>query len=266
MPRALVALPAGGERRLTTAYAGVFSATTVRSVLYASCEALAAAATVTKHLPLLAERFAAERLDALAHTANADREPRVLFVCAANSGRSQIAAALFNRHADGAARAWSAGTAPGPEVEAAVVASLAEIGIDAGQAFPKAITDEVVAAADVVISLGCLDALPPIAGRRYADRPVADPGGGLAETVRTIRDEIDTRVTALLTDLRTTTATPHSWPSGSTPVPKGPRHVRQALRAVRLRPQRRPLPDGRRLPRTPGPRRHRGPLRRFDPR
>lgn len=197
-----VVLLAGGERRLAAMHAGVFSATTVRSVLRASYEELAATATVIPHLPLLAERFAAERLDALAHTARSDAEPRVLFVCTANSGRSQIAAALFNRHARGGARAWSAGTAPGPEVEAAVLASLAEIGIEAGEAFPKPITDEVVAAADVVVTLGCLDAPPLVAGRRYADWPVADPGDGLVETVRGIRDEIDTRVTALLTDLR----------------------------------------------------------------
>ncbi|WP_436774341.1 three-helix bundle dimerization domain-containing protein [Yinghuangia sp. YIM S09857] len=197
------ALLAGAVRRLTARYAGVFPPAAVRAVVEDSYLELVAASSVHAHLPLLSERFAGERLDALGHTGGRapDSGPRVLFVCTANSGRSQLAAALFNRHAHGAASATSAGTAPAAKIESAVVAALAEIGIDAGDAFPKPVTDEVVQAADMVVTLGCADAPPLLAGRRYADWPVADPGGSLDDVVRGIRDDIDARVRALLAEL-----------------------------------------------------------------
>ncbi|WTW98309.1 arsenate reductase ArsC [Streptomycetaceae bacterium NBC_01309] len=199
------ALTAGAVKRLSAAFAGVFPEQAVRTMVEDSYLKLAAYATIPTHLPLLAERFAAQRLDALAHgRAPADgRAARVLFVCTANSGRSQLAAALFNHHAHGTAHAWSAGTAPASEIEHAVVDSLREIGLDTGDEFPKPLSPEAVEAADIVVTLGCADAPPLLEGRRYADWPVADPGGGLAETVRGIRDDIDARVTALLAELDT---------------------------------------------------------------
>lgn len=113
-----------------------------------------------------------------------------------------------NHHAGAGAHAWSAGTAPGAEVGTAVLAALAELGVDADEAFPKPVTGEVLAAADVVVTLVCRDTVPLLPGRRYADWPVTDPAGGLADTVRAIRDQIDTRVTDLLAGLPTGTHTP----------------------------------------------------------
>jgi arsenate reductase (thioredoxin) len=127
--------------------------------------------------------------------------PEVLFVCVHNAGRSQMAAALLDHHAQGRVRVTSAGSAPGSEINPAVRAVMDEVGIDLSTAFPKKLTTDAVEAADVVITMGCGDACPVLSGKRYLEWQLTDPAGkGLAQ-VRPIRDEIDARVRALLAEL-----------------------------------------------------------------
>jgi protein-tyrosine-phosphatase len=127
--------------------------------------------------------------------------PEVLFVCVHNAGRSQMAAALLDHHANGKVVVRSAGSDPADRLNPAVVAAMAEVGIDLSRAFPKPLTDASVRAADVVITMGCGDACPLYPGKRYEDWPLQDPAGQPVEVVRHIRDQIDTRVQQLLAEL-----------------------------------------------------------------
>ena len=129
------------------------------------------------------------------------RIPEVLFVCVHNAGRSQMAAALLDQHADGKVRVRSAGSDPAGAINPAVVEVMAELGLDLSRQFPKPLTGEAVRAADVVITMGCGDACPVYPGKRYLDWELADPAGKTAEQVRPIRDEIDRRVRQLLAEL-----------------------------------------------------------------
>ncbi|MEV7787215.1 arsenate reductase ArsC [Streptomyces sp. NPDC088106] len=194
---------AAGAARLATRHAGRFAAETVQRLLADSYRRLAATAQVTTHLVVLAERFTAERLDALAHDRGAPGAglPRVLFVCSHNAGRSQLAAALLRHRAAGRVAVSSAGTHPGPGVAPHITQVLIEAGADPAGAFPKPLTDEVVRAADIVITMGCGDACPVVSGRRYLDWPVDDPEGAPPAVVRRIRDDIDRRITDLLAGL-----------------------------------------------------------------
>ncbi|MEI5525512.1 arsenate reductase ArsC [Streptomyces brasiliscabiei] len=194
---------AAGAARLATRHTGRFAPETVQGVLADSYRRLAETAKVTTHLVVLAERFAAERLDALVHVNGAPGSgpARVLFVCSHNAGRSQLAAALLQHRAAGRVTVSSAGTHPAAEVEPHIAQVLAEAGADAAGAFPKPLTDEVVQAADIVITMGCGDACPVAPGRRYLDWPVADPDGATVAAVRQIRDDIDARITDLLATL-----------------------------------------------------------------
>ena len=127
--------------------------------------------------------------------------PEVLFVCVHNAGRSQMAAALLDHHARGRVRVRSAGSAPGTEINPAVMAAMREVGLDLSKEFPKPLTDESVQAADVVITMGCGDACPFYPGKRYLDWELEDPAGKSLADVRPIRDEIDRRVQGLLEEL-----------------------------------------------------------------
>jgi arsenate reductase len=129
--------------------------------------------------------------------------PEVLFVCVHNAGRSQMAAGLLNKRAGGRVHVRSAGSTPANELNPRVVEAMQEIGIDISQEFPKPLSDEFVKAADVVITMGCGDACPIYPGKRYEDWELDDPAGQDIATVRRIRDEIDTRVQALVDDLTT---------------------------------------------------------------
>jgi arsenate reductase len=132
--------------------------------------------------------------------------PEVLFVCVHNAGRSQIAAALLERHAMGRVHVRSAGSTPAEEINPAVIEAMAEWGIDLSNEFPKPLTDDVVQDADVVITMGCGDACPIYPGKRYIDWDLPDPAGKQVDEVRPIRDEIDRRVRNLLEDLLATRA------------------------------------------------------------
>jgi arsenate reductase len=127
--------------------------------------------------------------------------PEVLFVCVQNAGRSQMAAGLMNLRAAGKVHVRSAGSDPAEQINPGVVEVMAELGIDLGDELPKPLTDEVVRAADAVVTMGCGDACPIYPGRRYLDWELEDPAGKDIETVRAIRDEIDGRVRALLAEL-----------------------------------------------------------------
>jgi arsenate reductase len=127
--------------------------------------------------------------------------PEVLFVCVHNAGRSQMAAALLDHHADGKVVVRSAGSDPADRLNPAVVAAMAEVGLDLSRELPKPLTDQAVKAADVVITMGCGDACPIYPGRRYEDWPLQDPAGQPVEVVRGIRDQIDRRVRRLLAEL-----------------------------------------------------------------
>ncbi|MFI6304211.1 arsenate reductase ArsC [Amycolatopsis thailandensis] len=127
--------------------------------------------------------------------------PEVLFVCVHNAGRSQMAAALLHHHAAGRVAVRSAGSAPAGEINPAVVAVMAELGIDVSREFPKRLTTDAVEAADVVITMGCGDACPVFPGKRYLDWQLDDPAGRAVDQIRPIRDEIDRRVRELLTEL-----------------------------------------------------------------
>jgi len=128
--------------------------------------------------------------------------PEVLFVCVHNAGRSQMAAALLQERSGGTIRVRSAGSAPAPAVNPLVVEAMKEIGIDIAGAFPRRITDDVVRAADVVITMGCGDACPIYPGKRYEDWQVEDPAGKDLVAVRRIRDDINARVLRLRDELR----------------------------------------------------------------
>lgn len=127
--------------------------------------------------------------------------PEVLFVCVHNAGRSQVAAALLDRSAEGRVHVRSAGSTPADEIHENVRFVMEEMGVDLSREFPKPLTDEAVRAADVVITMGCGDACPIYPGKRYEDWELEDPAGKDLATVRRIRDEIDARVHALLKEL-----------------------------------------------------------------
>ena len=128
-------------------------------------------------------------------------QPEVLFVCVHNAGRSQMAAGLLKLRSGGRVQVRSAGSTPAEEINPNAVIALEELGVDMSEAFPKPLTDEVVRAADVVITMGCGDACPIYPGKRYEDWSLDDPAGQDLETVRRIRGEIDARVQALVAEL-----------------------------------------------------------------
>ena len=130
-----------------------------------------------------------------------DAVPDVLFVCVHNAGRSQMAAALLERKAEGRVRVLSAGSEPADELNPAVVEAMGELGIDISDERPKKLEDGMVRTSDVVITMGCGDACPIYPGKRYEDWELEDPAGKDLETVRRIRDEIEARVDALLSSL-----------------------------------------------------------------
>ena len=130
-----------------------------------------------------------------------EETPGVLFVCVHNAGRSQMAATLVKLRSDGRIHVRSAGSDPGEEINPAVVEAMEEVGADVSEEFPKPLTDEVVRAADVVITMGCGDACPVYPGKKYEDWTLDDPAGRDLETVRHIRDEIDARVETLISEL-----------------------------------------------------------------
>jgi len=188
--------------RLADEFSGIFARETIARYIAESVSMLESA-RINVFVPVLAHRFARERLRALAQAegALAKDQPEVLFVCVHNAGRSQMAAGLVKLRSQGRIHVRTAGSAPSEEIAPAVVEAMREVGVDVGDEFPKPLTDEVVRAADVVITMGCGDACPIYPGKRYEDWELDDPAGLELDRVRTIRDEIDRHVRALVAEL-----------------------------------------------------------------
>ena len=191
-------------QRLEDKFVGIFSKETIERYVKESYALLAERATVTVHLPALTERFARDRLAALAQTEFkiAKDKPEILFVCVHNAGRSQMAGALAIQLSGGAVSVRSAGSAPSDSIPAAVHEAMNEIGLNLADAFPKPLTDEFVRAADVVISMGCGDACPIYPGKRYEDWDLADPAALDTAGVAAVRNDIEGRIRTLLTELK----------------------------------------------------------------
>ena len=190
--------------RLSEEFTGTFSGETVERYMAESLEALANA-RIKDFVPLFCHRFARERLRALGQVQGtiAKDVPEVLFVCVQNAGRSQMAAALLDHLAEGRVHVRSAGSDPADQINPVVVTAMSELGVDVSKEFPKPLTDEVVQAADAVVTMGCGDACPIYAGKRYEDWEVDDPAEADLEGVRRIRDDIAGRVKRLLAELTT---------------------------------------------------------------
>ena len=173
-------------RHLHSKFHGVFGKETIEAFVYESYDELAKTATVTKWLTVGAEKYALQRLEALAHSQDHSGKsaPAVLFLCVHNAGRSQMALGWFNHLAVGRAVAWSGGSEPGSELNRDVVKAMAEVGIDISQEFPK-------------------PACPIVPGKRYADWELEDPTGKSLEEIRPIRDAVKLRVQSLLDEILT---------------------------------------------------------------
>jgi arsenate reductase (thioredoxin) len=188
-----------GLNTLRAEFEGIFSPETVERYMAESLEALGGA-RLKEFVPLFVHRFARERLRALGQVEGmiTKQVPEVLFVCVQNAGRSQMAASLLDHYAEGRVHVRSAGSEPADQINPDVVAAMSEVGIDIAKEFPKPLTDEVVQAADAVITMGCGDACPIYPGKRYEDWVVDDPAEADLEGVRRIRDDIAERVRLLL--------------------------------------------------------------------
>jgi arsenate reductase len=189
--------------RLARDFDGVFGKETIERFLHSSYDQFAGNSTIVNFLPLLAERFARQRLRALAKVEGKQNDglPTVLFLCVHNAGRSQMALGFFEHYAGDKAVAWSGGSEPGNQINPSAIAAMKERGVDISGEFPKPWTDEIVRAADVVITMGCGDACPVFPGKRYEEWVLEDPAGKAVADVRPVRDEIERRVLTLLEEL-----------------------------------------------------------------
>ena len=182
---------------LAYAYDGVFTREAVQSAVDTAREQLQSVSRIPDFLPVLVAKQAREQLTASAQAEGriAKRVPEVLFICVHNAGRSQMAAALAEHLSNGRVHVRSAGSDPTDEINPLVVEVLAARGISLTQAYPKPLTDTVVRAADVIITMGCGDTCPYYPGKRYHEWTVADPAGADPATIRDIRDDIHPRAT-----------------------------------------------------------------------
>jgi arsenate reductase len=188
--------------RLENEFAGTFSAETIERFIADAQADLESRARVATWLPILVERFARERLRALARVEHpSPGTPAVLFLCVHNAGRSQMAAGWMRHLAGDGVDVYSGGSDPGSDVNAMAIEAMGEVGIDIAREFPKPWSDEEVRAADVVVTMGCGDACPVFPGKRYLDWELTDPAGQPIEVVREVRGEIETRVRRLLDEL-----------------------------------------------------------------
>jgi arsenate reductase len=188
--------------RLEKEFAGLFGKETIQRFMAESFESLSHA-RVKGFVPLFVERFTRDRLRALARVEgkSTSNKPMVVFLCVENAGRSQMASGWAKRLGGEGVEIYSGGSNPASRVNPSAVAAMREIGIDISKEFPKPWTDEVVRAADVIVTMGCGDACPIFPGKRYIDWEVGDPAGLSIEGVRPIRDDIGERVGSLLAEL-----------------------------------------------------------------
>jgi protein-tyrosine-phosphatase len=188
--------------RLRSEFDGVFATETIQRFMAESYESLSGA-RVKGFVPLFVERYTRQRLRALARVEGkvTTDVPMVVFLCVHNAGRSQMAAGWMQHLAGDRVEVFSGGSDPASEVNPSAVAAMAEVGIDIATEFPKPWTDEVVRAADVIVTMGCGDACPVFPGKRYLDWEVDDPAGLEVESVRPIRDDIGQRVRELMGEM-----------------------------------------------------------------
>ena len=182
---------------------GVFTPEMVDRYVFESYTALARTAKIKTYLASITKHFAEDRLNALAHSQGIrpSGKAEVLFVCVQNAGRSQMAAGLLRHYGEGRINVRSAGSMPAEQLNVNVVDSMKELGIDLGADFPKPLTDDVVRAADVVITMGCGDTCPIYPGKRYEDWHVEDPADLDAAGVERVRNDLDVRVRKLADEL-----------------------------------------------------------------
>ncbi|CAN5618418.1 arsenate reductase ArsC [soil metagenome] len=189
-------------QRLHREFTGIFAAETIERFIADSWERVGHGRVQT-FAPLLVERFTRERLRALGKVEGkvTSEVPSVVFLCTHNAGRSQMAAGWLQRLAGDRIEVFSGGSDPSNEVNPSAIQAMAEVGIDIANEYPKPWTDEVMRAADVIVTMGCGDACPIFPGKRYEDWELTDPEGKSVDEVRTIRDEIEQRVETLLHEL-----------------------------------------------------------------
>jgi protein-tyrosine-phosphatase len=192
----------GVADRLHADFSGIFAAETIQRYMAESWDSLSGS-KVAAFIPLFLERFTRERLRALARVEGklTDAKPMVVFLCVHNAGRSQMAAGWMQHLAGDEVEVFSGGSDPASVVNPSAVEAMAEQGIDISSEFPKPWTDEVVRAADVIVTMGCGDSCPIFPGKRYLDWEVGDPAGLPVEEIRPIRDELGERVRQLMHDL-----------------------------------------------------------------
>jgi arsenate reductase (thioredoxin) len=201
-PLEIRSLIQGVATRLRKEFAGIFGEETIQRFIAESYASLSDA-KVKGFIPLFTERFTRQRLRALARVERkmtTDR-PMVVFLCVHNAGRSQIAAGWMQHLAGDRVEVFSGGSDPASVVNPSALTAMTEIGIDITREFPKPWTDEIVRAADVIVTMGCGDACPVFPGKRYLDWEVGDPAGLPVEQVRPIRDEIGARVRSIIEEL-----------------------------------------------------------------
>lgn len=189
--------------RLERRFEGQLSTETIERFMNDSLDTLVSRAHTSTWVPLLAERFARDRLRALIRLESQDvtLKPSVLFLCVHNAGRSQMAAGWMRHLGGDDVDVFSGGSEPAESVNMAAVEAMAEMGIDIGGEIPQPWADEIVRAADVVVTMGCGDACPVFPGKRYVDWELEDPSGKTLEQVRPIRDDIERRVRGLMAEL-----------------------------------------------------------------
>jgi protein-tyrosine-phosphatase len=188
--------------RLRADFDGIFAEETIQRFMAESWEALSGS-KVAAFIPLFVERFTRQRLRALARVEgkSTDTRPMVVFLCVQNAGRSQMAAGWMQHLAGDRVEVYSGGSDPASVVNPAAVEAMDEIGIDISDEFPKPWTDEVVRAADVIVTMGCGDSCPIFPGKRYLDWEVGDPAHLPVSEIRPIRDEIGERVRGIMEEL-----------------------------------------------------------------
>ncbi len=192
--------------RLKREFDGALNAETIQRFMTDSLEVLLPRARTAQWIPLLAERFARDRLRALVRLEGGAETttPGVLFLCVHNAGRSQMAAGWMRKLAGDDVAVFSGGSEPAESINQAAVQVMAEVGVDISAELPQPWSDEIVRAADVVVTMGCGDACPVFPGKRYVDWELDDPAGKSVDDVRPIRDDIESRVRGLLSELGVT--------------------------------------------------------------
>jgi len=189
--------------RLQRQFSGTLNTETIERFMNDSLDTLVDRATTSTWIPLLAERLARDRLRALVRLESdpTTLNPSILFLCVHNAGRSQMAAGWAKKLGGDRVDVFSGGSEPADQVNQAVVTAMAEVGVNISGEIPQPWADEIVRAADVIVTMGCGDACPLYPGKRYIDWELDDPSGKTVEEVRPIRDELERRVRGLLDEL-----------------------------------------------------------------